>query len=98
MSLPEVLLWRELKKRPEGLKFRKQHPAGAYVLDFYCAEVDLAVEIDGEVHARGDRPERDAARDAWLALRKVHVLRIPAREVLEDLGAVVLHIVTVARG
>ena len=37
MSLPEVLLWRQLRLRPVGLKFRRQHPAGPYVLDFYCA-------------------------------------------------------------
>ena len=97
MSLPEVLLWRELRKRPDGLKWRHQHPAGPYMLDFYCAEVDLAVEVDGEAHERGDRPERDAARDEWLRLRKVRVLRINASHVLRDLDAVVRHITTVAR-
>jgi hypothetical protein len=47
MSLPEGLLWRELRKRPSGLKFRRQHPAGIYVLDFYCAAARLAIEVDG---------------------------------------------------
>jgi very-short-patch-repair endonuclease len=98
MSLPEVLLWRELRKRPGGLKWRHQHPAGIYILDFYCAEVDLAVEVDGEAHERGDRPERDLVRDEWLKVRKVRVVRIPAAEVLRDLDAVVRHIVSVARG
>jgi very-short-patch-repair endonuclease len=97
MSLPEVLLWRELRKRPAGLKWRRQHPAGPYVLDFYCPEVDLAVEIDGEAHERGDRPERDASRDEWLRLRKVRVLRINAAQVLHDLDAVVRHVVNIAR-
>lgn len=50
MTLPEVLLWRELKQRPAGLKFRRQHPAGRYVLDFYCAKLALAIEIDGSAH------------------------------------------------
>ncbi|MEQ1640549.1 MAG: DUF559 domain-containing protein, partial [Novosphingobium sp.] len=35
MSLPEVVLWKELRKRPGGFKFRRQHPAGRYILDFY---------------------------------------------------------------
>jgi len=96
--LPEVLLWRELRKRPDGLKFRHQHPAGPYSLDFYRSEVDLAIEVDGESHERGDQPERDAARDAWLKARDVGILRIPAAEVLRDLDAVVRHIVAVARG
>ncbi len=96
--MPEVLLWRELRKRPDGLKFRRQHPAGPYSLDFYCAEADLAIEVDGESHERGNQPERDANRDGWLRLHDVRVLRIPAAEVLHDLDAVVRHIVTVARG
>ena len=98
LTLPEVLLWQELRKSPDGLKFRKQHPAGQYVLDFYCDSVKLAIEVDGEVHARGQQPERDAKRDAWIALRCVRILRIPAVEVLHDLDAAVRHIVDVARG
>ncbi|MGK6355969.1 endonuclease domain-containing protein [Sphingomonas sp. DT-207] len=64
MSLPEVLLWQQLRKRPGGLRFRRQHPAGAYSLDFFCPRYKLAIEVDGEAHERGDQPERDAARDA----------------------------------
>lgn len=93
MSLPEGLLWRELRARPGGLKFRRQHPSGAYVLDFFCNDARLAIEIDGEGHGMGDRPARDAARDAWFAKAGIATLRIPAREVLADLGAVVQGIV-----
>ena len=89
MSLPEVLLWTELRKRPSGLKFRRQHPAGPYVLDFFCAARRLAVEVDGEAHGRGDRPTRDAVRDAWLREQGVRVLRIAARDVLSDMAGVV---------
>jgi very-short-patch-repair endonuclease len=50
-SLPEGLLWRCLRgRRLEGLRFRRQHPAGPYVLDFYCPALRLAVEIDGDTH------------------------------------------------
>ena len=89
MSLPEILLWQALRKRPSGLKFRKQHPAGRYVADFFCHEARLVVEVDGEAHARGDRPRRDGVRDRWFADRRFEVLRIPARDVLADLPAVV---------
>ena len=94
MSLPEVLLWQVLRQRPAGFKFRKQHPAGAYAADFFCHEARLVVEVDGEAHERGDRPERDVTRDAWFAERRFDVMRIPAAEVLHDLEAVVLGIVT----
>ena len=89
MTWPELRLWDVLRERPGGLKFRRQHPAGDYVLDFYCSEVRLAIEVDGEAHARGDRPERDAGRDLWLAQRGVETLRIPAAELMKDLDAVV---------
>ncbi len=93
MSLPEVLLWRELRKRPAGLKFRRQHPAGPYILDFFCASAGLAIEVDGEAHNRGEPPAKDASRDAWLALHHICTLRIPASAILTDLSAVIDHIV-----
>ncbi|WP_188449090.1 endonuclease domain-containing protein [Sphingomonas psychrolutea] len=97
MSLPEIILWRVLRQRPGGLKFRKQHPAGFYVLDFFCAEVKLAIEIDGEVHARGDQPAFDQRRDAQLALYGIATLRIPASDALRNLDAVVIHIIEAVR-
>ena len=85
MSLPEVLLWQELRKRPGNLRFRRQFPIAPYVLDFACPEVRLGIEIDGEAHNRGDRPERDSARDAALERQGFAMLRIVARDVLKDL-------------
>ncbi|MDF7776062.1 endonuclease domain-containing protein [Sphingomonas sp. AOB5] len=98
MSLPEVLLWEELRKRGDGLRFRRQHPAGRYILDFYCPSVGLAVEVDGEIHSRGSQPHHDADRDKWLKTHGVRVLRISAVDILRDLDAVVRHIGDVARG
>ena len=88
MSLPEVLLWQQLRKRPDGVQFRRQHPAGPYVVDFFCATANLAVEVDGEAHNFGNRPGRDLKRDAWLSGEGVRVLRIPATEVLKNLDGV----------
>jgi very-short-patch-repair endonuclease len=92
-NLPEVLVWRELRKRPGGYKFRRQHPLSALVLDFVCLERRLAIEIDGEAHNRGDRPERDVRRDAWLTARGFRVLRLPARLVLAQLEDAITTIV-----
>ncbi len=97
MSLPELLLWRELRASPEGLKFRKQHPSGPFVADFFCHETRLIVEIDGEAHGLGDRPARDHARDAWFDERGIDVMRVPAREVLKNLEGVVMGIVARAK-
>ena len=97
MPLPEVLLWRELRKRPGGLKFRRQHPSGAYILDFYCADARLAIEVDGMVHGMGDNPDRDDARDRWFASAGIATLRIPASAILDDLAAALALIVSEAR-
>src|ERR1043165_8402970 len=93
MSLPEILLWQALRKCPLDLKFRKQHPAGPYVADFFCHEARLVIEVDGQAHDRGNRPLRDATRDRWFAARRFDILRIPARDVLRDLDGVLRGIV-----
>jgi very-short-patch-repair endonuclease len=94
LTLPEGLLWRELRKRKQGFKFRRQHPAGPFVLDFACLEAKLAIEIDGQAHDRPNRAAYDKARDQWLAEQGFRTLRIPAREALADIEAVVTHILT----
>ncbi|HEY1748064.1 MAG TPA: DUF559 domain-containing protein [Xanthobacteraceae bacterium] len=55
------------------------------MLDFYCAEANLAVEIDGISHDLGDQPQRDSQRDLWLKKHGVTVIRLPARELLSDI-------------
>lgn len=84
MSLPEVLLWRELKANPLRLKFRKQFPILGYVADFACVEARLLLEIDGIVHDMGERPQHDERRDRVLTGKGWRVERIAAKEVLAD--------------
>jgi len=86
------------QKTSRWSEIRHQHRAGRYYLDFYCYEASLCVEVDGEIHGRGDQPERDAIRDDWLRSQNVRVLRINASDVLRDMEAVLFHIVTIARG
>jgi very-short-patch-repair endonuclease len=84
MSLPEGLLWRELRARRGALKFRRQHPVGRFVLDFYCAAAKCGIEIDGIAHDMGAQPHADASRDAWLAEHGIRVVRIAAGDALDD--------------
>ena len=92
MSPPELRLWAELQKRPAGLKFRKQHPAGPYTLDFYCPAAKLCVEVDGTAHSMGSNPQRDIARDAFLDAHGVKSIRIPAQFIKDRLDDVMKHI------
>jgi very-short-patch-repair endonuclease len=95
LSLPEGLLWRELRARPGGFKFRRQHPVGPYTLDFFCHQAGLAIEVDGLSHEMGDNPARDERRDRWVAKQGMMMLRVTAADVLGEMEAVlrlILHL------
>ena len=88
MSLPEVMLWQRLRGQATGLKFRRQHPIGSYIVDFYCSSLRLVIEVDGEIHGRGDQPRRDEYRDAYMKENGYQVLRILASDILKDTAQV----------
>jgi very-short-patch-repair endonuclease len=90
MSLPEVLLWGQLRGETlADLRFRRQRPVGPYILDFYCAQARLAVEVDGQGHDFASQTAHDERRDSWLAEQGIRVLRLPAKLVLEDMDSAV---------
>ena len=97
LTLPEGLLWQVLRERPDGLKFRRQHPIEQCIVDFYCPAARLVIEIDGLSHEMGDRAMRDERRDAWLRGIGLAVVRFAARGVLRDLDSVVVAILSAAR-
>jgi len=84
------MLWEALRARQLGVRFRRQHPIGDFVLDFYCAEARLAVEVDGPVHAA--EAGYDGWRDEQLASHGVHTLRFREDEVLERTSEVLARI------
>ena len=81
MSLPEVMLWQVVRGGRLGVHFRRQHPIGPWILDFYGHACRLAVEIDGASHDEPDRIELDRKRG-------ISTHRIPAREVMVNLDGV----------
>ena len=99
MTLPEVLLWQAMRDgRLQNLRFRRQHPAGPYILDFYCPSARIAVEVDGSVHSREQQREHDDRRDRWLASNNIRVVRILAADILNDerMGSVLTSITRAA--
>jgi adenine-specific DNA-methyltransferase len=92
----EALLWSVLRARQlAGFKFRRQHQLGPFILDFFCAEQSLAIELDGDQHALPENVVRDAARSRFLVERGLTVLRFGNREVLGQLEAVLEHVCSV---
>ena len=82
----ERLLWERLRAgRFDGLKFRRQHPFGPFVIDFYCIEPRLAVEIDGGAHDSAAARRHDLERQALIEAAGVRVLRIRAEDVEADI-------------
>ncbi len=83
----EALLWSRLRRRQLGVRFRRQHAIDRFIVDFYCAEARLIVEVDGDVHDL--QPERDEVRQAILEALGYRVLRFRNEEVMHDLERVV---------
>ncbi len=85
----EHRLWAMLQNRQLlGYKFRRQHPIGPYVTDFYCAEAKLIIEVDGDIHAYGKQIQHDAERTQYLTTEGYRVIRFTNDEVLQNLNAV----------
>ncbi len=83
----EEILWGVLRNRGlDGWKFRRQHPVGCFVLDFFCAELDLAVEVDGLHHSVGEQRRFDMKRDSILGEFGVNVLRLENCLVVQHVG------------
>ena len=86
LSLPELLLWRLLSASRRDIRFRKQHPIGPFVADFYCPRAKVVIEIDGASHDHSQHG--DEQRDTYMNSLGLAVIRIPATDVLADPVAV----------
>jgi very-short-patch-repair endonuclease len=84
----EKALWKALRRDQLGVSFRRQHPIGRYVLDFYCPSAGLAIEVDGGQHAAAQQKESDLRRDQWLSANGVRMRRFWNNEVLSNLQGV----------
>lgn len=72
----EAILWSRLRNRQlNGYKFRRQHPVAGFILDFFCPEASLAIEVDGEIHKDKETKEYDLERSRILAENGIRVLR-----------------------
>ncbi len=89
----EKILWEVIRNRKLGFKFRRQYSVGGYVLDFYCPEVKLAIELDGSQHFEKENLEYDEDRTDYLEVLGCIVLRFKNKEINENLEKVLSTIV-----
>jgi very-short-patch-repair endonuclease len=89
-TIAEDRLWQALRGEALGVRFRRQHPVGRFILDFWCPAARLVVEVDGDIHDL--QKERDAARTEALAGFDYHVIRFRNSEVMDDLPDVLQRI------
>jgi very-short-patch-repair endonuclease len=89
----EAILWTHLQRSQlDGVKFRREHSVGRYVLDFYCPAHRLAIELDGAAHDHEAAQARDADRERFLVAHGIRVLRFENRDVVKNLDGVLADI------
>ncbi|OHB15860.1 MAG: hypothetical protein A2431_01205 [Candidatus Zambryskibacteria bacterium RIFOXYC1_FULL_39_10] len=84
----EKILWFYLRSDKLGVKFKRQHSVGGYILDFYCAKKKLIIELDGEIHNTKDAKEYDEVRDKFFKELGYKTLRFLNREVENNINKV----------
>ena len=88
MTDSEIALWMYLRKGINGLKFRRQHPIGVYIADFYCHKAKLIVEIDGSVHNKEEVKIQDKIREEDIKQLGYEIIRFTNNEVHQSIDKV----------
>jgi very-short-patch-repair endonuclease len=86
MTEAEQQLWDYLKSKPLGFKFRRQHPIGNYVLDFYCHKLRISIEVDGGYHLTTEQKNKDSERTAYVASLGIAEYRFTNEEIMVNLN------------
>jgi len=93
MTAAETNLWDKISnKQLDGHRFRRQHPIGSFIADFYCHKAKLVVEVDGGIHKLSDHAEYDLGRTYEIEEFGIKVIRFTNEEVMNELGEVLVSI------
>jgi very-short-patch-repair endonuclease len=86
---PEEIMWSKLRNRQfMNLKFRRQYGIGEYIADFYCAELKLVIEIDGESHFTEEGIKYDEIRTTFMKSLGIKVIRFTNKEIMENIEGI----------
>jgi very-short-patch-repair endonuclease len=98
MTETELLLWERIRKNKNGgYRFRAQHPIGKFIVDFYCHEALLAIEIDGSIHQNNIVAERDEGRELEIRKLGINIIRFTSEEIHNNLDKVAITISSILK-
>lgn len=87
---PEKILWQKIRNKSLGTKFRRQHGIGRYIVDFYCQEFSLVIELDGDNHFTEEAQDYDRQRDLFMQSLGIETLRFTNQDVMKNIEGVLL--------
>ena len=88
MTKAETFLWSRLRGKQGGLKFRRQHSIGSFIVDFYCSACDVVIEIDGISHLDDKIYKRDLIKEKYLKDKGFTILRFSDNEILKNIDSI----------
>ena len=94
MTRAEIIFWSRLReKKINGYKFRRQQPIFNFIVDFYCPELKLIIEVDGEIHSLNEKSKYDQKRDNILKINGYHIIRLTNLEIETELDSTINKII-----
>ena len=97
MPKGEILLWQKINNKKSGYKFRRQYSIENYVIDFYCPELKLAIEVDGLTHNDLKSAEEDELRQKHIESLGIKIIRFSSTEIFEDLDSIATQVYFVCK-
>jgi very-short-patch-repair endonuclease len=95
MTRAEIILWSRLRsKKINGYKFRRQQPLFDYIVDFYCNDLKLIIEVDGEIHSFSEKISYDSKHDSILKINGYHIIRLSNFEVETEINSAINKIIS----
>jgi cyclase len=92
LTTAEMALWGYLKTNPSGHKFRRQHPIGIYIVDFFCYKLKLVIEVDGLIHEKEEIKKDDEEREKIIRAEGIKLIRFTNNEVMQQIEKVIVKI------
>jgi len=92
MTVTEKIIWERVCKNQLGVRIRRQHPVWKFIADFYCHDLKLIIEIDGEIHLSSERRDYDISRDVILKEFRIEIIRFTTEEVMKKADWVIAQI------